>query len=370
MNLTVLLIAVYLPLPVVLFMILRSGSFGKGSIGTMMKLFFLGVLSAVPAFLMEAGGLFVMSVFMRLFPDQSFGGNLPVISALLRYLVVVALIEEGWKHFVLRVSTWKQMTMETVADGVAASALVGTGFSAVMYGAWLAAFYMVPADMEVLRNAMPDFLMAGTVTSFLFAILFVFSHFGFSGFMGAIYGLAKNSEQKDHAKRAGFMLFISCLLPVMVHGLCAGLIGYGIAKEKLIWFGVGLALQVLLAILMAAALSNASDAAGAVPQYGYEDKPVDFADSEEFASFAESSGTVDDYLKDEGDGSGSSPVPDTAAEVDMAGDTGASAVPGLSDAAGTADDSTFGSAETSGSDQASDKPPGKAGLSEASWLDK
>ena len=43
MNLTILLIAAYLPLPLLLFMILRSGSFGKGSIGTMLKLFFLGV---------------------------------------------------------------------------------------------------------------------------------------------------------------------------------------------------------------------------------------------------------------------------------------------------------------------------------------
>ena len=69
MNLTVLLIAAFLPLPVLLFMILRSGSFGKGSIGTMLKLFFLGVASAVPAFLMEAGCLLVISVFLGLFPD-------------------------------------------------------------------------------------------------------------------------------------------------------------------------------------------------------------------------------------------------------------------------------------------------------------
>ncbi|MBR7190382.1 MAG: PrsW family intramembrane metalloprotease, partial [Oscillospiraceae bacterium] len=167
MNLTVLLIAAFLPLPVLLFMILRSGSFGKGSIGTMLKLFFLGVASAVPAFLMEAGCLLVISVFLGLFPDDAFGGNLPVVSAVLRCFIAAALIEEGWKLFVLRASTWKQMIMENITDGIAASALVGTGFSAVMYGAWQAAYYVIPAHMEILREALPEFLGAGAVTSFL-----------------------------------------------------------------------------------------------------------------------------------------------------------------------------------------------------------
>ena len=243
MNLTVLLIAAFLPLPVLLFMILRSGSFGKGSIGTMLKLFFLGVASAVPAFLMEAGCLLVISVFLGLFPDDAFGGNLPVVSAVLRCFIAAALIEEGWKLFVLRASTWKQMIMENITDGIAASALVGTGFSAVMYGAWQAAYYVIPAHMEILREALPEFLGAGAVTSFLVALLYIFSHFGYSGIMGAFYGIAKGSEQKEHGKRAGFMFFFSGLLPILLHGFCAALSGYGIAEGKPVWVAVGLALE-------------------------------------------------------------------------------------------------------------------------------
>lgn len=293
MNLTVLLIAAFLPLPVLLFMILRSGSFGKGSIGTMLKLFFLGVASAVPAFLMEAGCLLVISVFLGLFPDDAFGGNLPVVSAVLRCFIAAALIEEGWKLFVLRASTWKQMIMENITDGIAASALVGTGFSAVMYGAWQAAYYVIPAHMEILREALPEFLGAGAVTSFLVALLYIFSHFGYSGIMGAFYGIAKGSEQKEHGKRAGFMFFFSGLLPILLHGFCAALSGYGIAEGKPVWVAVGLALEAVLALLMAAMLGRASDAVSEDFYSAAENQPVDFADSEEFASFAESQGNGD-----------------------------------------------------------------------------
>ena len=293
MNITVLLIAAFLPLPIVIFMILRSGSFGKGSLGALMKLFFLGLAAAVPAFLMELGILLLIDLFLNMFGAEAAGGDLAVIGAILRAVIAVALIEEGWKHFVLRKTTWNQMTMETIADGIAASAVVGAGFSAVMYGAWQAAYLLIPADMGPLRDGMPGWLRAGAVGSFLFALLYIFSHFGFSGFMGAIYGIAKNSEQKQHNKRAGMMLVMSCLLPVLAHGACAALIVYGVDREKVLWFAVGLAAETLLAVWMAAELSKASDAAGVDNQYGHEAETVDFGDSEEFAAFAESGGNAD-----------------------------------------------------------------------------
>ena len=261
MNLTVLLIAAYLPVLPVLFIILRSGSFGRGSAGTFLKLFFLGVAAAVPSFLMEAGAMIALTVLLRVFFSNAREHSFHLISSILRYVLVAAVIEEAWKHFVLRKSTWTQMTMETVADGVAASAAVGTGFSAVMYIAWQASYKVIPADMEVLRSGMPDFLAAGAVVSFVYALLFIFAHFGFSGFMGALYGIAKGSDQKNHSGRAGFMLSLSYLLPVLVHGACAGMIGYGIASAKPLWYILGFAAEGMLALIMAIVLGSARDAA-------------------------------------------------------------------------------------------------------------
>ena len=331
MNLTVLLIAAYLPLPFILFMILRSGSFGKGSVGTLLKLFFLGAAVAVPAFLMEASCLFVIKMILGIFPEGAFGGNLPLVSAILRSLIAVALIQEGWRLFVLRKTTWKQMTMETLADGIAASAVVGAGFSMVMYGAWQAVFRLLPANLDAVRDAFPDFLHAGTVTAFIFALLFMFSIFGFSGLMGAFYGIAKREEQKDHGGRAGFMLFLSFLLPVLFHGLCAALIGYGIAEAKVLWLAIGLVLEVLMGFLMAAELGRTSDQASGEDQFGTGEKPVDFADSEEFASFAENSGKPDDPAEtDDLTEPGASAEPDGLSEPDDPAQSDESSEPGSS----------------------------------------
>ena len=284
MNLIVLLIAAYLPLPFILFLILRSGSFGRGSLGTLFKLFFLGVASAVPAFLMEAGALLAVSILLRLFPEDASGGMLPLVTVILKYVIVIAVIEECWKHFVLRVSTWKQMTMDTVGDGIAASTLVSTGFAAVMYGAWMAGYCLIPEDMEFVRSGMPEYLSAGPVSTFLFALLYIFTHFGYSGFMGALYGVAKGSEQKEHGGRAGFMLGVSLVLPILVHGGVAALTGYGFMTGQVLWLALGLAAGTLLGALMVSVLRSSKNE---VDFLQTADKPVEFADSEEFAEFAE-----------------------------------------------------------------------------------
>ena len=284
MNLIVLLIAAYLPLPFILFLILRSGSFGRGSLGTLFKLFFLGVASAVPAFLMEAGALLAVSILLRLFPEDASGGMLPVLTVVLKYVIVIAVIEECWKHFVLRVSTWKQMTMDTVGDGIAASTLVSAGFAAVMYGAWMAGYCLIPEDMEFVRSGMPEYLSAGPVSTFLFALLYIFTHFGYSGFMGALYGVAKGSEQKEHGGRAGFMLGVSLVLPILVHGGVAALTAYGFMTGQVLWLALGLAAGTLLGALMVSVLRSSKNE---VDFLQTADKPVEFADSEEFAEFAE-----------------------------------------------------------------------------------
>lgn len=302
MNLTVLLIAAYLPVLPVLFIILRSGSFGRGSAGTFLKLFFLGVAAAVPSFLMEAGAMIALTVLLRVFLSNAQEQSFHMISSILRYVLVAAVIEEAWKHFVLRKSTWTQMTMDTVADGVAASAAVAAGFSAVMYIAWQASYKVIPADMEVLRSGMPDFLAAGAVVSFVYALLFIFAHFGISGFMGALYGLAKGADQKNHSGRAGFMLSLSYLLPVLVHGACAGMIGYGISTENPVWYVLGFAAEGVLALIMAIVLGSARDAAlaASAANAAYTAAKAEMpAAGAESAEFSEDVGDMDLSERDE-----------------------------------------------------------------------
>lgn len=352
MNLTIILIAAYLPLFPLLFLILRSRSFGKGSRRIFFKLLFLGLLAAVPAFLMAAGGLGAAAVIFRLFPENAEGKQAALFSVLLRYVLAGALIEEAWKHFILRISTWKQMTMETVGDGIAAAAVVGTAFSAVLYLAWQAAYHVLPPDLEILRSAMPDFLSAGPVASFIHALLFIPSHFGYAGLMGVLYGFAKGSEQKKHAGRAGFMLTVSFLLAVLVHGVIESLVGYGFVTGQKLWLILGFAAEALLAFLMASALVAVRDSSlEAALGQDEPEPPVEFADSEEFADFAEAEGMS--AAEAEGspvaalEGSGQQDLLEYA-DADTGPETGAS---------DTAMETGFSDTETGAGDQASSSEP-------------
>ena len=361
MNLTIILIAAYLPLFPLLFLILRSRSFGKGSRRIFFKLLFLGLLAAVPAFLMAAGGLGAAAVIFRLFPENAEGKQAALFSVLLRYVLAGALIEEAWKHFILRISTWKQMTMETVGDGIAAAAVVGTAFSAVLYLAWQAAYHVLPPDLEILRSAMPDFLSAGPVASFIHALLFIPSHFGYAGLMGVLYGFAKGSEQKKHAGRAGFMLTVSFLLAVLVHGVIESLVGYGFVTGQKLWLILGFAAEALLAFLMASALVAVRDSSlEAALGQDEPEPPVEFADSEEFADFAEAEGMS--AAEAEGspvaalEGSGQQDLLEYA-DADTGPETGASDTAMETGASDTAMETGFSDTETGAGDQASASGP-------------
>ena len=361
MNLTIILIAAYLPLFPLLFLILRSRSFGKGSRRIFFKLLFLGLLAAVPAFLMAAGGLGAAAVIFRLFPENAEGKQAALFSVLLRYVLAGALIEEAWKHFILRISTWKQMTMETVGDGIAAAAVVGTAFSAVLYLAWQAAYHVLPPDLEILRSAMPDFLSAGPVASFIHALLFIPSHFGYAGLMGVLYGFAKGSEQKKHAGRAGFMLTVSFLLAVLVHGVIESLVGYGFVTGQKLWLILGFAAEALLAFLMASALVAVRDSSlEAALGQDEPEPPVEFADSEEFADFAEAEGMS--AAEAEGspvaalEGSGQQDLLEYA-DADTGPETGASDTAMEANASDTVMETGFSDTETGAGDQASSSGP-------------
>ena len=307
--------------------------------------------------------MLAVTVLMKVFLSGSREESLYLISAVLRYVLVAAVIEEAWKHFVLRKSTWTQMTMETVADGMAASAAVGAGFSAVMFLAWQVSYWMIPADMASLRAGMPDFLSAGSIISFVYALLFIPAHFGLSGFMGALYGIAKGSDQKSHSGRAGFMLSMSYLLPVLLHGICAGMIGYGLSSGQILWYILGFVAEGILAMVIAITLSSARDAALAA-----------FAAAEAVNSAnAANAANADNTANADGAAYASSAENPEAPGTDTTAETGETGFPALEGPGGlcygTVEDSAGTGADT-GSDQgvidvdASDVQDAQGGLLE------
>ena len=57
------------------------------------------------------------------------------------------------------------------------------------------------------------------------------------------------------------MLSMSYLLPVLMHGICAGMIGYGLSSDQVLWYILGFVAEGILAMVIAITLSSARDAA-------------------------------------------------------------------------------------------------------------
>ncbi|NCC67154.1 MAG: PrsW family intramembrane metalloprotease [Clostridia bacterium] len=154
------------------------------------KLFFLGVLSAIPACIMELIGGNVLDMFVE--PDN------PVYSIVTAFLVV-AVVEEGFKFFFLKRATWNNPNFNYRFDGVVYAVFVSLGFAAIEN-----ILYVFSYGLSV---ALPRALLA------------VPAHMGFAVFMGAFYGNAQLWRAKG--KRAGMYanLIMSYLLPVLLHGI-------------------------------------------------------------------------------------------------------------------------------------------------------
>jgi hypothetical protein len=167
------------------------------------------------------------------------------------------------------------------------------------------------------------------------------------------------------------MLTVSFLLAVLVHGVIESLVGYGFVTGQKLWLILGFAAEALLAFLMASALVAVRDSSlEAALGQDEPEPPVEFADSEEFADFAEAEGSPvaalegsgqQDLLEyadaDTGPETGASDTAMEANASDTAVETGASDTVMETGASDTAMETGFSDTETGAGDQASSSGP-------------
>lgn len=153
------------------------------------KLFFLGVLSALPACLLEYFGEDILSRYVS--------ADSPKYSIILAFLIV-AVIEEGIKLFCLKKKTWNDPNFNYRFDGIVYAVFVSLGFAAIEN-----VLYVFSYGLSV---ALPRALLA------------VPGHMGFAVFMGAAYGSAAQCRAQGRYAAMRFNLFLSFLIPVLLHG--------------------------------------------------------------------------------------------------------------------------------------------------------
>lgn len=157
--------------------------------GLLFRLFFLGALSGIAAGFLEGIGELALAAF---YPRGSAGYVFAFA------FLVVAMIEEGVKFFVLKKMTWRHRAFNHQFDAIVYSVFVSLGFAALENVGYL---YSFGASVLLPR-----------------ALLAVPAHMGLSVYMGIYYGRAKYYDNRGDRPRCRLNLWKAYLWAVVLHG--------------------------------------------------------------------------------------------------------------------------------------------------------
>ncbi len=157
--------------------------YNKEPLGLLLLTFFLGMLSIIPAFILEMA-------FTK--PVERLMGSGIAYTIVFSY-IIVALSEEGSKYLVLRYYAFRRKAFDDPFDGIVYSMMAGMGF----------------ATLENIFYVMEHGMVTGITRMFLS----VPAHATFAVLMGYHVGLAKF----DTVRRGRYLL-LSIFWPVLFHG--------------------------------------------------------------------------------------------------------------------------------------------------------
>lgn len=174
-----------------MFYVYRLDSVEKEPKGLIMKLVFLGMLSCIPAGIIES----VLSDILNRFLDPY-----SILSILVMNYLIVAAAEEGVKFWVTK-RTWNNPAFNYRFDGVVYAVAASIGFA-------------------LLENVMYVFMDegGGLMTGLMRAVTSIPGHCTFGVFMGLYYGEAKYAEKHGDPELCRWLLRRAYRIPLLLHG--------------------------------------------------------------------------------------------------------------------------------------------------------
>lgn len=163
----------------------------KESLALLAKLFVFGALSILAAILLRTLGVHAFTPL--------FGHNRNIWFIFVDSFILTALIEEGAKFLVLKLTTWKSKEFNYTFDAIVYAVVVSVGF--------------VTAE-----NIVYLIKYSGSINP-VKLILPIFAQIIISIFMGYFYGLAKLEETSGDAVKRNLHLVEAFLIPFVMHGL-------------------------------------------------------------------------------------------------------------------------------------------------------
>lgn len=188
--LEILLVASILPSALLMMLVYKNDKIEKEPENLLIKLFLMGVLSAIVAMVGELLVGSIVPIFIA--PESD-------LFIFVEAFFMVALVEECAKFLMLKLSSWKDGNFNYTFDAIVYAVFVSLGFATI------------ENILYVLSN--------GLLVAILRAVSSIPGHMSFGLFMGIYYGRAKLCEKKNDIKGKNYNLMMSIFIPVLLHGL-------------------------------------------------------------------------------------------------------------------------------------------------------
>lgn len=188
MNVLLLMLAV-LPTFFLMVFIYYKDSYEKEPVGLLISLFALGMVSVIPALIIETLGELLFS--------SMFGDNTSVYN-FFDVFFCVAIAEEGGKYIFTYLRTWNNKNFNYKFDGIVYAVLVSLGFATV------------ENILYVMQGGLSVAIARG--------LLSVPSHAIDAVYMGYYYGLAKYYDSVGNTRSKNRCMVLSIIVPVILHG--------------------------------------------------------------------------------------------------------------------------------------------------------
>lgn len=218
MNVLLLMLAV-LPTFFLMVFIYYKDSYEKEPVGLLISLFALGMVSVIPALIIETLGELLFS--------SMFGDNTSVYN-FFNVFFCVAIAEEGGKYIFTYLRTWNNKNFNYKFDGIVYAVLVSLGFATV------------ENILYVMQGGLSVAIARG--------LLSVPSHAIDAVYMGYYYGLAKYYDSVGNTRSKNRCMVLSIIVPVILHGCYDYFLFEGTVLHLVVFLIFVVALDVLAVI--------------------------------------------------------------------------------------------------------------------------
>ncbi|MDO5477121.1 MAG: PrsW family intramembrane metalloprotease [Eubacteriales bacterium] len=193
-----LLAASLIPPLYLLWKVYHNDKIEKEPVGLLVTIFLLGMVSTLPAGILETIGQALLSMVFDPVAQQLPSSTATTVFNMVFYFLIVGGAEELVKYLAMRIPTWKNPEFNYVFDGVVYGVTSALGFAALENVLYVMDSGLLVAGIRA-WTAIPLHCITGI-------------------YMGHYYGIAKAADRWNETRVRDSMLRKCILIPLLIHG--------------------------------------------------------------------------------------------------------------------------------------------------------